>query len=210
MGASLHKQWQEMGEVEDAGKEREVREKEGNKQGKIKLKDRLRTKILRGDPRSASEDVSRTPIAVSKSEVDTSNDTPLKTLVQDPRSPGLQGAVDRTPIVVLAAKEETGTPHRGCVPPSFELPPTTPQCDTPDFDDPRSPALMTPRTPVTTSTPTTIPLGLKDQTQPCNLLAEKLRGEALAKLRENQVSCETAPSAEASQEGGHNDSSLII
>ena len=32
-------------------KEREVREKEGNKQGKIKLKDRLRTKILRGDPR---------------------------------------------------------------------------------------------------------------------------------------------------------------
>ena len=36
------------GEVEDAGKERE---KEGNKQGKIKLKDRLRTKILRGDPR---------------------------------------------------------------------------------------------------------------------------------------------------------------
>ena len=51
MGASLHKQWQEMGEVEDAGKEREVREKEGNKQGKIKLKDRLRTKILRGDPR---------------------------------------------------------------------------------------------------------------------------------------------------------------
>ena len=51
MGASLQKQWQEMGEVEDAGKEREVKEKEGNKQGKIKLKDRLRTKILRGDPR---------------------------------------------------------------------------------------------------------------------------------------------------------------
>ena len=51
MGASLHKQWQEMGGVEDAGKEREVKEKEGNKQGKIKLKDRLRTKILRGDPR---------------------------------------------------------------------------------------------------------------------------------------------------------------
>ena len=49
MGASLQKMWQEMGEVEEAGKEREVKEKE--KTGKIKLKDRLRTKILRGDPR---------------------------------------------------------------------------------------------------------------------------------------------------------------
>ena len=49
MGASLQKMWQEMGEVEEAGQEREVKEKE--KTGKIKLKDRLRTKILRGDPR---------------------------------------------------------------------------------------------------------------------------------------------------------------
>ena len=54
MGASLQKMWQEMGEVEEAGKEREEqkqKEKEGVKTGKIKLKDRLRTKILRGDPR---------------------------------------------------------------------------------------------------------------------------------------------------------------
>ena len=49
MGASLQKMWQEMGEVEEAGKEREMKEKEGTK--KIKLKDRLRTRILRGDPR---------------------------------------------------------------------------------------------------------------------------------------------------------------
>ena len=64
-----------------------------------------------------------------------------------------------------------------------------------------------------------------NQSQPCNLLAEKLRGEALAMLRENQVSMEvgsgknsilcqvssqTAPSAEAGQDGGHNDSSLLI
>ena len=49
MGGNLQKMWQEMGEVEEAGKEREVKEKEGAK--KIKLKDRLRTKILRGDPR---------------------------------------------------------------------------------------------------------------------------------------------------------------
>jgi len=197
------------GEVEEAGKEREVqKEKEGVKTGKIKLKDRLRTRILRGDPRSASEDVSRTPIAVEKSGGD--NDTPLKTLVQDPRSPGFQGAVDRTPIVVLAPKEDNATPHRGCVPPAFELPPITPQCDTPDISDPRSPAVVTPRTPISTSTPTTIPLGVKDQSQPCNLLAEKLRGEALAMLRENQVSSQTAPAAEASQDGGHNDSSLLI
>merc|ERR550534_2261778 len=196
-----------MGEVEEAGKEREIKELEGMK--KIKLKDRLRTKILRGDPRSATEDVSRTPIAVEKSGGD--NDTPLKTIVQDPRSPGFQGAVDRTPIVVLAPKEDTATPHRGCVPPAFELPPITPQCDTPELSDPRSPAVVTPRTPISTSTPATIPLGgVKDQSQPCNLLAEKLRGEALAMLRENQVSAQTAPSAEACQDGGHNDSSLII
>jgi len=208
MGASLQKMWHEMGEVEEAGKEREVKEKEGMK--KIKLKDRLRTRILRGDPRSATEDVSRTPIAVEKSGGDGSNDTPLKTIVQDPRSPGFQGAVDRTPIVVLAPKEDTATPQRGCVPPAFELPPITPQCDTPELSDPRSPAVVTPRTPISTSTPATIPFGVKDQTQPCNLLAEKLRVEALALLRENQVSSQTAPSAEASQDGGHNDSSLLI
>ena len=82
--------------------------------------------------------------------------------------------------------------YSGCVPPAFELPPITPQCDTPELSDPRwfkgslgktseihlptncqsrlvcsriirSPALTTPRTPITTSTPTTIPLGIKDQ-----------------------------------------------
>ena len=26
---------------------------------------------------------------------------------------------------------------RGCVPPAFELPPITPQCDTPELSDPR-------------------------------------------------------------------------
>ena len=50
MGGSLQKMWQEMGEVEEAGKEREIKEKEGSAK-KIKLKDRLRTRILRGDPR---------------------------------------------------------------------------------------------------------------------------------------------------------------
>ena len=52
MGASLQKMWQEMGEVEEAGTEREMKEREGTK--KIKLKDRLRTRILRGDPRYTS------------------------------------------------------------------------------------------------------------------------------------------------------------
>ena len=53
MGGSLQKMWQEMGEVEEAGKEREMKEKEGSVK-KIKLKDRLRTRILRGDPRYTS------------------------------------------------------------------------------------------------------------------------------------------------------------
>merc|ERR1712226_67276 len=119
--------------------------------------------------------------------------------------------LDRTPIVVLA--DEAKNPLRGAVPPSFELPPSTPSSDSlADTSDPRSPATAGPRTPLVTSTPTTIPLtAKKDPSQPSCILADRMRGEALAALRDqqqNQVSMITAPSAEARD--GHNDSSLLI
>jgi len=195
MGGAISKSWNEMTEVQEAAEEAELKEKE-KAGGKVKLRDRIRTRILRADPRSLSEDVSRTPIAVERNQSE--GDTPMKTQVQDPRSPGTMGAVDRTPIVVLAPKDGA-TPLRGAPPPAFELPPTTPQCDTPDPEDLRWPAGMEddpyplPRSPLpiklllSTSTPTTIPLGGK-AAQPSNLLADRLRGEALLALREhNQV-----------------------
>jgi len=206
MGGAISKSWNEMTEVQEAAEEAELKEKE-KAGGKVKLRDRIRTRILRADPRSLSEDVSRTPIAVERNQSE--GDTPMKTQVQDPRSPGTMGAVDRTPIVVLAPKDGA-TPLRGAPPPAFELPPTTPQCDTPDPEDLRSPLPI--KLLLSTSTPTTIPLGGK-AAQPSNLLADRLRGEALLALREhNQVT--TAPSAgeEGREEGrdGHNDSSLLI
>lgn len=225
MGGAISKTWNEMNEVNEAGADKKDKEeKDTTRAGKTKLRDRLRSRILRADPRSASEEVARTPIAVAREgEGDTpikgaedtplkgEGDTPLKTLVQDPRSPGMTG-LDRTPIVVVAGKEDTRTPLRGAIPPNFELPPNTPQDDsTADMGDPRSPlTLEQPRTPLGSSTPTTIPLGTKDQSQPSNILADRLRGEALAALRDHQtqVSTETAPSAESTD--GHNDSSLII
>jgi len=198
----VSKTWNEMNEVNDAVTEKERRS------NKSSLRDRLRTRILRTDPRSVTEDVNRTPIAVAKD----GDDTPMKTLVQDPRSPGMTG-VDRTPIVVLAGKEDTKTPLRGAIPPHFELPPTTPQDFTPiDPADPRSPTTtMNPRTPLITSTPATIPLSVKDQSQPSCILADRLRGEALAAIlgHQQQVSTVTAPSAEGNV-ADHNDSSLLI
>jgi len=215
MGGAISKTWSEMNEVNEAGAEKKDKEEKEARSSKTKLRDRLRSRILRADPRSASEEVARTPIAVAREGADTplkgEGDTPLKTVVQDPRSPGMTG-LDRTPIVVMAPKEDTRTPLRGAIPPNFELPPHTPQDDsTSDMGDPRSPlTLEQPRTPLGSSTPTTIPLGTKDQSQPSNILADRLRGEALAALRDHQtqVSTETAPSAESTD--GHNDSSLII
>jgi hypothetical protein len=76
MGATLGKTWNEMKEVEEAGTTaatKPLAEKRG-------LRERLRTRVLRTDPRSASDGLARTPLA-RQGEADGA-DTPQKTLVE--------------------------------------------------------------------------------------------------------------------------------
>ena len=114
------------------------------------------------DPRSASEDVSRTPIAVEP--VGEKCETPVRTMTLiDPRSPGCavggEAGVERTPILVMQKDQAGGavsTPARGSSIPPFSLP-ETPCEDSPGSDSPfiiKSQALKT-------STPTTVPLNYK-------------------------------------------------
>jgi len=94
MGVFNSKQWDEMLEVN--GLEEEAEQK--TRKDKLSLRDKVRTRILRTDPRSASDEVERTPIAVQKnSDSETPLQPKLKTLAVDPRSPS---ALERTPIVV--------------------------------------------------------------------------------------------------------------
>ncbi|KAG7166521.1 cell division cycle-associated protein 3-like isoform X2 [Homarus americanus] len=106
------------------------------------------THVLPGDPRSPSDYISRTPIAVTNTP-DSSNDgTPrLKVLASDPRSPNTD--VNRTPIVV-----ETNTERRR----PFHLKPSrleqlesvssTSNGSNDTENDPRSPTTKVPRTPL--------------------------------------------------------------
>jgi len=105
-------------------------EKQEEPKRKLSMREKLRTRILRGDPRSASDGVDRTPIALSKqsgSELSSTTiemNTPenkLKTLsLVDPRSPG---EIDRTPIQIeeqpvrrrVLAGDECETPVRSAV-----------------------------------------------------------------------------------------------
>eukprot|EP00088_Acartia_fossae_P001308 TRINITY_DN10491_c0_g1_i2.p1 TRINITY_DN10491_c0_g1~~TRINITY_DN10491_c0_g1_i2.p1 ORF type:complete len:277 (+),score=60.42 TRINITY_DN10491_c0_g1_i2:77-907(+) len=123
---------EEIEEFEKAQQEME-RPPEERKQ-KRSMRDKLRTRILRSDPRSATDGLDRTPIAINKqtsvtgaanaggansSVVITNLDTPenaIKTLSLDPRSPG---EIDRTPIQVeepvrrrVLAGDECETPVR--------------------------------------------------------------------------------------------------
>eukprot|EP00092_Neocalanus_flemingeri_P039556 GFUD01043072.1.p1 GENE.GFUD01043072.1~~GFUD01043072.1.p1 ORF type:complete len:199 (-),score=88.80 GFUD01043072.1:128-724(-) len=198
MGGFASKQWNEMTEVNDAIEENE---KELTTRNKKSLKDRIRTRILRSDPRSASEDVDRTPIAVERQ-----CETPVRAQLEleDPRSPGVvsggEMVLERTPLLVMQ-KSEDGTPARGAIPPPFSLP-STPYSDSPRRD---SPLLVT-------STPATIPLVQKTRpgdSQPANLLQERLREAAVAAMKETAEKEETAAAA-ADMEAPHNDSSLII
>jgi len=180
---------------------------------KKSLRDRVRTKILRSDPRSATDDVDRTPIAVEKSAG--TPDTPvhhkLKTLDADPRSPG---GVERTPIVVeerrvgrraVLPSDDVRTPVRGNPPPALSLLSTDDLLDSPagGGDDPRSPSHLAdhPRTPITTDTPATIDLDkvpvimdkLQMKGQPRQVLQDKFR-EAVTALQD-QLEEEAAPAA---------------
>lgn len=120
---------EEIQEFEEAQQEMEKQEEPKRK---LSMREKLRTRILRGDPRSASDGVDRTPIALGKqggSEFSSTTielNTPenkLKTLsLVDPRSPG---EIDRTPIQIeepvrrrVLAGDECETPVRSAVHPS--------------------------------------------------------------------------------------------
>jgi len=190
-----------MNEVNDAQEEAEKELKTSSQ--KKSLKDRFRTRILRSDPRSASDDVNRTPIAVERP-----CETPVKTQLEDPRSPGVvlggEVVLERTPLLVMH-KSDDGTPIRGAVPPPFSLP-STPSSDTTTNDSPllKSKSLVT-------STPATIPLIQKPRLgdQPVNLLQERLREAAIAAMKDTAEKDETAAAA-SDIESSHNDSSLLI
>ena len=126
------------------------------------------------DPRSASDDVTRTPIAASEN-----CETPVKTLALiDPRSPGCvlggEVVVERTPILVMSKKDETSgdTPMRGSTIPPFQLPASDTSGDN-DVETPAptsdSPLIMKTQN-NKTSTPSTIPLTHSKSGQPSNLL----------------------------------------
>ena len=202
MGLSASKQWNEMNEVNQALEETENQVKNSSSAEKKSFKNKLKSRILKSgiqntsysylrsnnificsvtDPRSVSEDVDRTPIAVeSKGTSGGACDTPVKTMALiDPRSPGCvlggEVVVERTPILVMQKKEQEAneTPMRGSSIPHFSLP------DTPDLilNDPDetetpisdSPLVLKTKT-MKTSTPTTIPLTNNKAGQPSNLL----------------------------------------
>ena len=81
---------------------------------KKSLTDRFKTRILKSDPRSVSEGLDRTLIAVEKDGCDTPVRNP-KELV-DPRSPGVvlggEVVLERTPLLVMQKSEEKFTPVR--------------------------------------------------------------------------------------------------
>eukprot|EP00092_Neocalanus_flemingeri_P097506 GFUD01124270.1.p1 GENE.GFUD01124270.1~~GFUD01124270.1.p1 ORF type:complete len:217 (+),score=75.87 GFUD01124270.1:104-754(+) len=144
---------------------------------------RLRSKILRGEPLSASTGLDRTPIAVQSS-----CQTPVKMLLGDPRSPGMWAGdvgVERTPLLVTQKREDRQEGRlngKGVIPPAFSLPIPLGE-DTLqllDSGDPRSPApgLLEPRTPITSNPPT------KTDDQPASLLQVRLREAASAAMKD--------------------------
>lgn len=235
----MSKQWNEMNEVAEAtaatNARTESEARDSDEEGKQVLKghkkslrQRLRTRLLKKDPRSKSEGVDRTPIAVNGIGRDNPDNsltctptTQPTTMLEDPRSPAVGGqvggGVERTPLVVKSScDKDTRTPVRGSAPPTFELPPPTP-CTS---EDPESPPQLARSCPIV-STPATIPL-VPNKEQPSILLASRLRETVLTAMREQQVSS-TPPAAgeveilfdspgsgDTRGEGGHNDSSLII
>jgi len=205
MGAIASK-WDEMNQVNEAIEQAEKKERVRKKS----VTDRIKTRILKSDPRSATEDVDRTPIAVEKP-----CETPVrhpKELV-DPRSPGVvigDVVLERTPLLVFPKSEDKdSTPMRGTAPPPFSLP-ETPNNDSLCSESPRMDISS-----IITSTPTTIPLVQKARTgesHPSNMLQEKLKGQAIAAMKEKANDKTTAGSASDLdvQSSGLNDSSLVI
>jgi len=207
MGISASKQWDEMNEVkqalDEAAAEHQMKESSsstasGSSGEKKSFKSKLRSRILKSDPRSASEGVDRTPIAVDSESGAASSatacETPVKTMALiDPRSPGCvlggEVVVERTPILVMQKKIEArengeNTPIRGSSIPQFQLPDTPDTEDTPVSD---SPLLLKTKT-NKTSTPSTVPLTNPKTKQPSNLLQSRLKEAADAAIKDKEAS----------------------
>lgn len=174
MGNLTSRTWQEMTELQQAEQERHHRQRlprgetaDSNMAEDVKenrsLRQKLRTRILRTDPRSATDGMERTPIAVAKTGQNTDTpvqvETKMKRLSLDPRSPGGLEGVERTPILVedsvrrRVLDDDCCTPVRGQVPAAINLGDRSPFIiETEEAVDPRSPSLESPRTPIT-STP---------------------------------------------------------
>ena len=197
MGARVGKQGNE---IEVAEAQEENRSESEVKVMKRTFVERLRTKIVSGDPRSASDGLDRTPIAIERS-----CDTPVKMLLVDPRSPGMMkgdGGVERTPLLVSQKREsrqEGRVPGRGVIPPAFSLPIPSSKDSLPllDSGDPRSPApgFIEPRTPITS-----IPTIKTADNQPASLLHERMKEAATAAMKQTAAAADTAPAAAGEME----------
>lgn len=106
------------------------------------------THVLKSDPRSPSDDITRTPISVTDTPERNGNGTPVvKVLPFDPRSPSAE--VSRTPLMV-ETKDSRRRPFS--LKPSRLLDPET--LNTSEDSDPRSPTSRVPRTPLSDQTHT--------------------------------------------------------
>jgi len=199
----------EEAQADTQAKQKETVTSSGGSGEKKSLINKMRSRILKSDPRSASEGVDRTPIAVASDSGSGACDTPVKTMALiDPRSPGCvlggEVVVERTPILVQAKDKEaeTGagaTPLRGSSIPPFSLADTPgpgdgegdgEEADTPVSD---SPLIIKTKT-MKTSTPSTIPLTSSKTKQPSNLLQDRLKEAASAALKD-QDELQSAPAA---------------
>ena len=193
MGAIVGKQQNESIDVADANEENQ-----SESEVKVMKKTfacRLRTKILRGDPRSASDDgLDRTPIVKERS-----CDTLVKLLLVDPRSPGMMTGDGVVVTQKRESRQEGKMPGRGVIPPALSLPNPLSEDSLPILDsgDPRSPApgFIEPRTPITAITPIKTAVN-----QPASLLHERMKEAATAAMKETAAVAVTALSAAGKME----------
>ncbi|KAG0719233.1 hypothetical protein GWK47_050887 [Chionoecetes opilio] len=138
------------------------------------------THVLPYDPRSPSDNISRTPISVTDTPERTNNGTPAtKVLPFDPRSPTVE--LSRTPIVV-ETKESRRRPFS--LKPSRLLDPKI--VSDSDDSDPRSPTSRVPRTPLTDKTHTFTNQEVTEERVKASEDVQEVEEEELSKIDETK------------------------